>query len=534
MNFFSDTREAERRFGDYIEDLHDIFRCNRVDYGSPQDFVVFARAVRHQSELRNDVMRVVKSLRENEANISFRTILTIIAVASGGPEVAMSEWEMSVPIQHIVESLNSVNAGSEHNDERADLPDGSHPNLSAAETNDIGVTERTSRSAQVRDEAVESIGVEKPLTDRLAVYSSFDSLEQGASNNLASSGADPGYSDTLAESLTRLELNSLQLKTYLDSIEQRITRIEPRPKDISSPILPVPPVRSLDEPETGYLASVLTESEPRRLHNNPPGSDQGGGVTESTRVSTGPRRNAQSFSSSVRRGALPIFVGTSTLVLAASLLWVVERGSGDGVTRSSNATVDIDGQNSLAGAALGVHDPLVSIKEPQQEAVQVSDSEATPAQTPKRSAAKTQVRSSPHLSLSHAANAETQSVASPATSEAGPSDRVDEPGSEPLEHRPVDVSSDVMAANLMSGPQPSYPLLANLAHMQGSVVMQAVISREGTVERLHVIKGHHLLRSAAKNAVQSWRYRPYKVDGVPVEVATVVSVDFSRHHQLNP
>ncbi len=401
----------------------------------------------------------------------------------------MSELEMSLPVQYVVESLNNADIGSQDKVEPA---------------------------------------------DRVSINPSVDSIDQGASNDLLVSGADPGYSDTLAESLARLESNSLQLKTYLDSIEQRIARIEPRPKDIPSPILPVPPVPSLDEAETGYLASVLTESEPRRLHNNHLGSDQGDVVTESTRVSTGPRRNAQSFSSSVRRGALPIFVGTSTLVLAASLLWVVERGSGDGVTRSSNATVDSDGQNSLSGVALGVHDPLVSIKELQQEAGQVSDSEATPAQTPKRSAAKTQVRSSPHLSLSHAANAETQSVASPATSEAGPSDRVDEPGSEPLEHHPVDVSSDVMAANLVSGPQPSYPLLANLAHMQGSVVMQAVISREGTVERLHVIKGHRLLRSAAKNAVQSWRYRPYKVDGVTVEVATVVSVDFSRHHLPNP
>jgi outer membrane biosynthesis protein TonB len=50
------------------------------------------------------------------------------------------------------------------------------------------------------------------------------------------------------------------------------------------------------------------------------------------------------------------------------------------------------------------------------------------------------------------------------------------------------------------------------------------------VEHLHVIKGHRLLRGAAKNAVKTWRYRPYKIGGVPVEVATIVSVDFSLHH----
>jgi protein TonB len=57
--------------------------------------------------------------------------------------------------------------------------------------------------------------------------------------------------------------------------------------------------------------------------------------------------------------------------------------------------------------------------------------------------------------------------------------------------------------------------------------MLAVISKDGTVKDLHVIKGHRLLRSAAKSAVRSWRYRPYMINGVPVDVSTLVSVDFS-------
>jgi TonB family protein len=66
--------------------------------------------------------------------------------------------------------------------------------------------------------------------------------------------------------------------------------------------------------------------------------------------------------------------------------------------------------------------------------------------------------------------------------------------------------------------------------MQGNVVMQAIISRNGTVESVHVIKGHRLLRSAATNAVRAWRYRPYLINGRPVEVATIVSVDFTLSH----
>jgi TonB family protein len=103
-------------------------------------------------------------------------------------------------------------------------------------------------------------------------------------------------------------------------------------------------------------------------------------------------------------------------------------------------------------------------------------------------------------------------------------------GSVPSPRRPMDVSAGVMAANLLSAPEPSYPKLATLTRTQGSVVMQAVISMEGTVEEVHVIKGPRLLRGAAKSAVRNWRYRPYKVDGVPVAVATTVSVDFNLHH----
>ena len=78
---------------------------------------------------------------------------------------------------------------------------------------------------------------------------------------------------------------------------------------------------------------------------------------------------------------------------------------------------------------------------------------------------------------------------------------------------------------------PAYPRLASLTHMRGNVVMQAIISKTGTVESIHVIKGHHLLRGAATNAVRSWRYRPYLVNGRPVEVATTVTVDFTLSHK---
>ncbi|CAN5401755.1 hypothetical protein BH10ACI4_BH10ACI4_12570 [soil metagenome] len=92
--------------------------------------------------------------------------------------------------------------------------------------------------------------------------------------------------------------------------------------------------------------------------------------------------------------------------------------------------------------------------------------------------------------------------------------------------RQVRVSSGVMATNLVRSSPPEYPVLARLTRQQGPVVMQVFISNRGTVDHVNVVKGHHILRGAAVSAVRSWKYRPYYVNGRPVEVATMVTVDF--------
>jgi len=83
-----------------------------------------------------------------------------------------------------------------------------------------------------------------------------------------------------------------------------------------------------------------------------------------------------------------------------------------------------------------------------------------------------------------------------------------------------------MEGNLIHRLQPAYPLLAVQTRTQGQVVLRAVISREGTIENLQVVSGHPLLVRAALEAVRQWRYRPYVLNGEPVEVETQVTVNF--------
>jgi protein TonB len=74
---------------------------------------------------------------------------------------------------------------------------------------------------------------------------------------------------------------------------------------------------------------------------------------------------------------------------------------------------------------------------------------------------------------------------------------------------------------------PIYPPLARAARIQGQVVLQALISKQGVIENLKVLSGHPMLAPAAKEAVRQWRYRPYVLNNEPVEVETQITVNFS-------
>jgi protein TonB len=74
---------------------------------------------------------------------------------------------------------------------------------------------------------------------------------------------------------------------------------------------------------------------------------------------------------------------------------------------------------------------------------------------------------------------------------------------------------------------PIYPPIAKAAGVSGTVVLAATISKAGTIENLRVVSGQPILQRAALDAVETWRYKPYLLDGQPVEVETSISVIFT-------
>ncbi|MGA9979052.1 MAG: energy transducer TonB [Candidatus Sulfotelmatobacter sp.] len=96
----------------------------------------------------------------------------------------------------------------------------------------------------------------------------------------------------------------------------------------------------------------------------------------------------------------------------------------------------------------------------------------------------------------------------------------------PAAPKRVRISQGVTKGMLIQKIEPAYPPLARAARIQGEVVLAAIISKNGEIQNLTLVSGHPMLTAAALEAVKQWRYRPYLLNGEPVEVETTIIVTF--------
>lgn len=90
----------------------------------------------------------------------------------------------------------------------------------------------------------------------------------------------------------------------------------------------------------------------------------------------------------------------------------------------------------------------------------------------------------------------------------------------------IRVSQGVQEAKVIRRVQPRFPPIAKQARIQGTVRLEAIIAKDGTIQNLQVLKGHPLLAQAAIDAVSQWRYEPTLLNNQPVEVVTLINVIF--------
>jgi len=91
----------------------------------------------------------------------------------------------------------------------------------------------------------------------------------------------------------------------------------------------------------------------------------------------------------------------------------------------------------------------------------------------------------------------------------------------------VRISQGVTQGLCIKKVEPAYPKIAQAAHVSGSVILKAIIGKDGLIHELQLVSGHPLLVGSAMDAVKQWRYHPYLLSGEPVEVETTVTVTFS-------
>ena len=96
----------------------------------------------------------------------------------------------------------------------------------------------------------------------------------------------------------------------------------------------------------------------------------------------------------------------------------------------------------------------------------------------------------------------------------------------PVSHEPVRIGGQVSAPALLKRVEPVYPAIAQLAAIDGIVILDAIVDEHGRVQSLKVLRGHPLLAKAAREAVQQWEYEPLKLNGTPTAFELTVSLWF--------
>jgi protein TonB len=97
----------------------------------------------------------------------------------------------------------------------------------------------------------------------------------------------------------------------------------------------------------------------------------------------------------------------------------------------------------------------------------------------------------------------------------------------PPPQAPVRVGGDIKEPKKIRDQKPVYPAIAMTAKVQGIVIIEATIGKDGSVTNAKVLRSQPLLDQAALDAVKQWKFTPTLLNGVPVEVIMTVTVNFT-------
>jgi TonB family protein len=355
----------------------------------------------------------------------------------------------------------------------------------------------------------------------------------------------------LDEALMRLELNSLELKEHLDDLDKKMSRIEPHLEALTSKVNLTDRIsHPVEAPTDKVFEGVVRKpaENPRLIleHREEPHADK----YEDSSI----RTPLAGYSQQSGHRGLVFLVVIFALLIAGGI--VLQQRYGSSIWQTAGVILrekyeavlqKMHGADTGQVAANSTSQNVIpnTIAESSPTAATTNDAGSlslpTPSTaTPPPSTAESSSAPEPSMTAHAAAPAsvephdvDTRSnprsssrKTHPAYSQTVEKAALDQASSGDDEIGTITVAPALMQANLLASRVPAYPEAAKADHIEGPVVVQAIISKAGVVDYVHVIEGNPRLRSAAAEAVQKWRYKPYLLNGQPVEVATTITVDF--------
>lgn len=224
MSFFSNIPETMDGFGGSIGEMRDLFSVYEVPYGSPEDFAGLAPRLTSDGAFQTDFSVLTKSIgQRSDGSLTLKIMLTIVAIAIGGPQVEELESESAVALSVVVAFLAGVGGWKEAG---SSLRSRGGSGVKRLNLETPGATEAIrvawpDSSAMDANEVAEAEALERTLSQKRT-----DDPREA----LASFHSSP----LLQDALSRLELSALELKLHLDSIDSRMERMEPHLDEITA------------------------------------------------------------------------------------------------------------------------------------------------------------------------------------------------------------------------------------------------------------------------------------------------------------
>jgi TonB family protein len=501
MSAYANSLQKPESFESYVRKFRVICVMHSVQVGSPADLPAFLQKLINDRHLAMDFWGFVGKLTDREGgDLSDEQLLALVVEGVANSEVPLDNPNLARTIDDLRAMLAGVDVHG---------------------------------PGELEPEPFSKSEFPQPLIDRPQPAEKSQPAEIRATHprNPISSHASPTpppptIPPQLDEALHRLELTNMELKHHLEEIDKRMSRLEPhldpsvpqgldsnhatdtkhrtpspathvrpvQPEEKDLPLSPLKPIKPSAQsrlvlepaPPAGLPPSGRSETRiPLDTYSQPQGFDRVGSMLALILILAGASYAGYLYRAPLQKEVSTLFQKFKEKTTAPPAVQVAP-------TKAETTPTEPN----------PIPNPIPRPIQP--EPVQHAPNQPAPP------APQHAVTSPPKHTVEPTPSAPALSEAIPNSELAGA----------------VRVAPSVMESLLFVSRVPAYPDGAKIQGVQGSVVMQAIISHDGSVKRVHVIQGDSRLRSAATEAVYKWRYHPYLINGQPVDVATTISVDF--------